>query len=978
VLVRSLLLAAIVVGCDGEDLPLPDAGPEDTGAVADAGPEDSGVPEDSGPIDAGPLPELPPRISEIACASCMGGCSGESCLRNANGELFCADRCDADVEACPEGFTCIDITQGMMQSFCIPPGATCMEGSGLGQRCVGGPEACTAVADHCEGDFHNFGYCTKTCAAPADCPIGYACLAGDEGADVCRPTYAAPAETCARANDGVELPCAVDTDCGGLPGSLCVRSEPRLPGVCALPCAAGCGVLACTPTARGDACLSEACTCHGILASGRDLLAEALEQVGLTRCSALFDVHAWTLVPPDVLHDPYRLSFYDPTHNEPLRAPGFAKGVVADLDALAATADPPARKAARMVERLASLVDQDAIRQAPGAIDPSEPLVMAVADLIREAQGTPDLAALRQDAADVPMDLQLAVATVVEGMARAFAARRNAIGTGAGVIAQTYDYGAAFVARRADGFGLSPANDGVRLFLTEQFGYADMYGGAVDLLDAIADADLERFVEIPTATTATVAVFSFVQATPVGLVGISNGESGVFDPRIVAGDWALLVDLGGDDTYLVGAGGNGSPTNAVSVLIDLDGSDRYGYVEVPHMLDTGRLPSDDGGRYMPSVGPDMDNGPVSLSEVPRQGGARVGTAVAIDLGADGDRYQSLRMSQGSGIFGAGVLVDDGGDDTYLSETVAQGAGSFGIGVLLDLGGSDHRESYSMAQGFAFAKAAGLLYDRDGDDAYLMDPGDPAIGGDPLYFNAQRPGRANSTIGQGFGFGRRADFSDRAFMSGGVGILVDVAGADRYEGSVFAQGGGYWFGTGILADASGDDTYDSLWYGMATGAHYALGLLLEGGGNDVYGGVLPRVNVTICGAHDFTAAFLVDESGDDIYMGSRISLGSGNVNGMAFFADNAGNDQYDVRSLYAIGNAGLLENDQPGSAYRKVLSLGVFLDAAGTDTYTFDMMPFMGVGDDSAWRQFQNDDPLVNEVELGTGLDASGETTLHYP
>jgi hypothetical protein len=297
---------------------------------------------------------------------------------------------------------------------------------------------------------------------------------------------------------------------------------------------------------------------------------------------------------------------------------------------------------------------------------------------------------------------------------------------------------------------------------------------------------------------------------------------------------------------------------------------------------------------------------------------------------------------------------------------------------LDLGGDDVRDSYTMSQGFAFAKAAGLIYDVSGDDQYLMDPGDPAVGGDPLYFNAQRAGRSNLSLGQGYAFVRRADFTDRAVMSGGVGILIDAAGSDRYEGSIFAQGGGFWFGTGILADRDGDDTYDSLWYGMAAGAHYSLGFLLEGGGNDVYGGVFPRVNVTIAGGHDYTAVFLIDEAGDDMYLGSRITIGSGNANGMGFLVDNDGTDLYDAPSLYSIGSAGLLEGDEPGSAKRKVYSLGVFIDAAGTDTYTMMMMPRMGVGNDTIWRGTNNDDPLVQEVELGTGVDGAGESTLHYP
>jgi hypothetical protein len=414
------------------------------------------------------------------------------------------------------------------------------------------------------------------------------------------------------------------------------------------------------------------------------------------------------------------------------------------------------------------------------------------------------------------------------------------------------------------------------------------------------------------------------------------------------------------------------------VLIDLGGDDQYGYVAVPDPMDGTRLPSDGTGRYHPRLPPTMDNGPVTFSDTPRQGGGRLGTAILVDLGGGNDRYTSLRMSQGSGILGTGVLIDDGGNDTYQAESLSQGAGTFGIGILFDVGGDDVHKAYSMAQGFAFARSAGLVYDLAGKDQYLMDVGDPMSGGDPLYFNAQRPGMANSTLGQGFGFGRRADTTDRAFMSGGVGILVDAEGDDAYQGSIFAQGGGFWFGTGILADETGNDHYDGMWYAMGAAAHYSLAFLLDGGGDDVYGGVLPKIDVTQGGGHDYSAAFLIDESGNDIYNGSRITLGCGNSNGMGFFADNGGDDQYTAISGYAIGAGGLVGTDVdfPGSPRHRVNTIGIFLDGAGHDTYSRMGMMVMGIADDMTWVQKINMDPMVNRVEKGAGVDGVGETTLH--
>ena len=954
----------------------------DAGVSPDALPVDTGV--DAGFPDAGPPPDVGVRFASVSCAPCETGCDPSQCLRSNSGESFCADRCDEDLDGCIDGYSCVDITGGGVNPsfFCIPPNATCTaEGSGFGTRCFGSTATCDQTTAFCEGDVVSAGYCTDGCVINEDCPEGFTCIIGDEGSFVCKPTFVAPIETCARGYDFAEIPCAVDTDCANLPGAVCVRSAPELPGVCATGCQdnTDCsGETSCALTARGSVCLSDRCACHAVPdpTAGRDLLGDALDAVGLSRCSAIFSVYDWASEPKDILFDPYRLSFFDPVHNQPLTAPAFGEALVSDIetDAENASLSIPAR-AARLVERLAELADQPATGETPGMLDPVEPLVSAMTALVQEANGTPDVAAVRADAADVPMALQLAVAEIIDALRRAVIARRAAVGYQTPATNELYAFGPAFVAPRADGRGLAPAEPEVRQLLNRDFGYGRMYGAAVDILDAIDRADLGRFAQAATTETAAEAPLLFNQPTPIGRVVIGGAESHLYQPDLAghSGAWALLVDLGGNELYRVPASGNIEADNLASVLIDLDGTDQYAYVEVADPNDGVRLPSDGAGRYAPRGDPSEDNGPISLSQTPRQGGGRLGTGILIDFGGDNDRYRSLRMSQGAGLFGTGVLIDDGGDEVYEAEAVAQGAGAFGIGLMLDLGGTDERRAYQMAQGFAYARAVGLSYDADGNDIYFLDPGDPDAGGDPLYFSAQRPGRANSTLGQGFAFGRRADFTDRAFMSGGIGLLVDQRGNDTYTGSIFAQGGGFWFGTGILADRDGGDRYDALWYAMATGAHYGLGLLLEGGGNDTYGGTLPRVNVTMAGAHDYTTAFLIDASGDDVYRGSRISLGAGNVNGFGVFVDRAGNDQYDVRTNYALGSAGLLEAgpSNPGSARRKVDSVGIFIDAAGQDQYSLGGEVVMPYADDASWLQTNNMDPAVAETELGVGIDSNG-------
>jgi hypothetical protein len=139
-----------------------------------------------------------------------------------------------------------------------------------------------------------------------------------------------------------------------------------------------------------------------------------------------------------------------------------------------------------------------------------------------------------------------------------------------------------------------------------------------------------------------------------------------------------------------------------------------------------------------------------------------------------------------------------------------------------------------------------------------------------------------------------------------------------------------------------------------------------------------VNVTIGGGHDFSAAFVIDESGDDQYFGSRITLGSGNATGMGFLIDNAGNDMYSATSTYALGAAGLLDPtlNAPGSPRRKINSVGVFIDAGGTDMYQVAGRVPTRIGDDRSWTGSQSLDPAISKVERAAGIDGTGDSTIH--
>ena len=210
-------------------------------------------------------------------------------------------------------------------------------------------------------------------------------------------------------------------------------------------------------------------------------------------------------------------------------------------------------------------------------------------------------------------------------------------------------------------------------------------------------------------------------------------------------------------------------------------------------------------------------------------------------------YVALRASQGYAHHGVGVLFDEGGDDRYRVEAAGQGAAQFGIGILMDVGrGRDRYDGEHTAQGHGYTAAVGLLYDDGGDDAYRCAPeGD-------RFPSAQLAGtQASLCQGAGFGFAH-----DERAMPGGIGVLLDASGNDRYVGGVYAMGVGLSEGVGMLIDGAGQDRYDARWHGLGAGVHGGAGVLVDRGeGADRYGASGQGHNVLLGAGHDRGQAYL---------------------------------------------------------------------------------------------------------------------------
>jgi hypothetical protein len=350
-----------------------------------------------------------------------------------------------------------------------------------------------------------------------------------------------------------------------------------------------------------------------------------------------------------------------------------------------------------------------------------------------------------------------------------------------------------------------------------------------------------------------------------GLMIVGGTGDNVYDEEAL-----LIVDLGGNDRYLNGAGASreGYP---FSMVIDFSGNDVY------------------------QTGEDY-----------AQGTGILGGGFLIDLAGD-DQYLSQSFGQGAGVLGVGMLVDMGGNDVYRCHSFCQGAGFLGIGLVAESRGNDEYSAAIYSQGFGFVRGMGLILEGEGNDRFFA-------GG--VYEDHREPGKAYLSMSQGFGFGLRP-WGTLAGASGGIGILDDADGNDTYLADYFSQGAGYWYSLGILNDSAGHDFYAAGRYSQGAGIHLASGILHDATGDDHY---LARFGVSQGCGHDLAVGFLLDNDGNDRYVGGTLSQGAGNANGFGVLNDNGGSDDYYLHDE-GQGHGNTVD-------FRQLDSFGILLDTGG--------------------------------------------------
>ena len=405
--------------------------------------------------------------------------------------------------------------------------------------------------------------------------------------------------------------------------------------------------------------------------------------------------------------------------------------------------------------------------------------------------------------------------------------------------------------------------------------------------------------------------------TPAGRVVIGGEGDNVYTD-----DFAVIIDLGGSDVYKNNAGGSRAD-HAFALCVDFAGDDLY--------LRSQSLTYTNEDTY--AVGSDFS-----------QGCGFLGAGVLVDV-AGNDTYRSNEIyAQGYAVMGVGILADHDGCDTYRGVMHAQGGAFFGIGLLAD--GSDPEakvgeDSYRVGkygQGLGLCKGFGALVDVYGNEEYYAGGLVPDTRG--------RCVRCYGAMAQGFGFGIRP--YTPIGTSGGIGLLADAQGEDKYMGDFFCQGGSYWYSLGILRDKEGCDIYYCGQYSQGSATHLTVAALIDCTGDDDY--ICYQSLAQGCG-HDWAYGILEDRGGNDAYRAGYFSQGVGSACGIGVLFDLKGNDDY------TGGNR--TQGNGHYAAQREMGSAGILLDLGGTDRYT---TPKGGA----------NNTELVKVTDFGAFIDVDKE------
>ncbi len=372
--------------------------------------------------------------------------------------------------------------------------------------------------------------------------------------------------------------------------------------------------------------------------------------------------------------------------------------------------------------------------------------------------------------------------------------------------------------------------------------------------------------------------------TPSGAIIIGGKESNTYQLDEMR-DVAVVIDLGGGNTYLEGTVGLDRP---VLVIINEEGKNVF-----------------------------------RGSRAGIQGGAVLGVSMLLNRGG-GNSYQAQDVAQGSALAGVGILIDFGANNRYAGVRRVQGQAIGGIGICIGRGGKNDYRAALWAQGFGGPLGFGMMDNVTGNNHYFC-------GGMWRDSYPETPGCEG--WGQGVGAGIRQ------VANGGIGVILDNGGENTYEFDYLAHGGGYWCGLGFARDFGGNTKriitrtaynggsrteQDFQRFGCGWGCHYALGFCFDDSGDDVYEGTIMGTGM----AWDCSFGTLCDFAGNDQYKATGgLTQGTGGQMGFGILFDYNGEDVYEGYGQGYASN-GISYHTLPGCGG----NFAFLVDYGGKDTY----------------------------------------------
>lgn len=904
-----------------------------------------------------------PDTADFSCEACTGAdCRGDTVCNPRTGACESpAVPCDFSSlpEDCPDGQLC-----NAFEGRCEPIGTPCDFNTRF-EACDFSISQCTAAA------IDRTGTCEQDCFGAGTCPLERPVCENYHGlfGGTCLPTGFQGASTCAElmpTSDPIGRPCDTESDprdpeqCTTASADYCLEGvDAGVGGFCTRTCTTDtdCGTETCESFAAGRFCVPARCGClaERVVPEGfNDVFDLAMTAADLSTCAAglsLEDLRR--LGPVATIDNPWRTAAWGSYTAEPLRM----VELVGPMRAVADAGDITDRALAALTMLASSTGVPTTFASVSELIADEDPLVAAVQALATLRSGTVD-EAQAETLRGLDPQLQRVLATLLVQVQRIAVDQRTAF---VGVDEDLTDWTALAGLWAAGGTELSWLDRRVASLAMDTGRRSAIVRMAARAIGAIGNVDTETPFEAPAGVVRV--------DTPFGAIGIGTADG---DTWLGEEGWLLVVEPGGDDTYIGAMACNQGIEQPFAIVLDLGGSDAWIYEVEPDPADRDDLPAADAaGRAAPLRGGD---GPVSLSFEASQGAGLFGVGMAVDLGPGDDVYTSLRFSQGFGLLGAGILLDDSAASFEL-ESFGQGAGLMGYGLFV-LGQGEHGHSITAnGLGWGAAGGAGAFVGGDENDIYTC-----GTSSEREVVYADTPARRSRSLcaGMGAGLGRTegdgpSDTPFEANVAGGVGVFIEPAGDDQYTASNGSMAWAHHGGIGVFGDLEGNDVRVTEDQSAAAASVRAHAFFFDQNGHDRH----TATDTSMAWATDASHVVLWDAAGDDTWTSAGSGLSFAQFNALTWFMDDDGDDTYSVGSSSAYGRATLtiLGRDPAGNPRGLVPTHALFMDASGLDSYAGPDLAAVGVEDSAEWEQvpFEERDFPVR----GAGIDINGVLVLPW-